>query len=251
MTVTELEVKANEGEVQTERPGLFTRVLWTFISPGRLMKELAQKPRVLLGIVLSILTQEALYFLRMPLLKESMREAAAASAKLVEEYSGQEMTAQMIEKQTDLSLKMTLVSTPVSIILGMIFTAFIFFAILKIMGGQGKFKAYLSVVSYSAVISALYIVVLFGVSFITNSLHQDISLTSLALLAPDSMSGTFLYGILKGIDVFSIWRYSVMAIGFAAVSRIKKPYVYAVVSVVFVIGLVLAGGGELALGKLM
>jgi len=246
--MAELEIKTNESEALYEEPGLFRRVLWTITSPGRLMEELARKPRVLLGMILSAISLEALYLLRLPLFKESLRSAAIASAKIMEEYTGQTMTAQMIDKQLDSSVKITLISTPFSSIIGILFSAFIFFAILKIIGGQGRFKAYLSVVSYSTIISSLYILILLGVSFITNSLHQEISLTSLATIAPDDMSGTFLYGMLKGIDVFSIWRYCVMAIGFAEVSGLKKKFVYVIVAVVFIIGLVIAGGSEMAVG---
>ncbi len=246
--MTELQTKINENEAYYDKPGLFRRVIWTITSPGKLMEELAQRPRVLLGILISAISMEALYFLRLPLFKESLRSAVIASSQLMEEYTGQAMTAKMIENQVASSLKIALISTPFTAILSILFITIIFFAILKIIGGQGKFKAYFSVVSYSSIISSLYILIVLGVSFITNSLHEDIPLTSLAIIASDDMSGTFLYGLLKGIDVFSIWRFAVMAIGFAAVSRLKKPYVYVAVAVVFIIGLLLTGGRELALG---
>lgn len=248
--MTELQTEGINEDVDVERPNLLKRISWAITSPGRLMEELAERPRVLFGMLLSAISLEALYLLRMPLLKESLRSSAAATSQLMEEYTGQAMTAKMIEEQLASTVKITLISTPFSAILGILFMTVIFFAILKILGGQGKFKAYLSVVSYSSVISSLYIIVLLIVSFITNSLHQDIPLTSLAIIAPEDMSGTFLYGLLKGLDVFSIWRQVVVAIGLVAVSRLKKSYVYIVVAAIFIIGLVLTGGGELAINAI-
>jgi len=48
-----------------------------------------------------------------------------------------------------------------------------------------------------------------------------------------------IYGLLAGIDVFAIWRYAVMAIGFTAVSKLKKKLVYAVTVLIYMIGLAL------------
>jgi hypothetical protein len=47
---------------------------------------------------------------------------------------------------------------------------------------------------------------------------------SLALLLPQEQSETFLYKFLKAFDVFSIWQYAVLAIGFAIIYKftIKK-----------------------------
>ena len=124
-------------------------------------------------------------------------------------------------------------------------------AILKLIGGQGRFKAYLSVTCYSYVVPALYTLLLIPVSFVTGSLHQDIPLSSLATLASTDMRGTFLFGILKGLDIFAIWYYAVMAIGFTAVSKLKKTYVYGVAAVIFLIGLIIAGVGETSMKAFM
>lgn len=238
-------------EVAFKQPGLFKRILWVLTSPGKLMENLAERPRVLLGLILSALSLELVYITRMPLYQDFLRESAMASSGYMESMTGQTMTAEMVEQSLPTSTIMGLIMTPVGAVIGMLFITVIFFAILKLMGGQGKFKAYLSVTGYAYVISALYFLLIIPISFVTGSLHQNAPLTSLATLASPDMAGTFFNGILKGLDIFSIWYYAVIAIGFTVVSKLKKSYVYSVVAGIFIIGLIIAGVGETALKAFM
>lgn len=230
-------------EVSYEKPGFLKRILWVLISPGKLMEDLAEKPRVLFGLLLSALSMDVLFLVRLPLYMDFLRSSMS--------LTNQAMTAELLETSLPIAAVAGLISTPIGAVIGMLFITLIFFAVLKLIGGQGKFKAYLSVTGYSYVITALYLLLLIPVSFVTGSLHQDVPLTSIATLASSDMAGTFLYGMLKGIDVFVIWNYAVMAIGFTAVSKLKKKYVYGVVAAVFLIGLIIGGAGSTALKAFM
>ena len=252
--MSEAQVDIAGGEVTREsgrQPGFFKRLLWVVTSPGRLMECLAERPRVLFGLILTAVAGDALYLARMPLYKDFLRKSSLASMDYMESLTGQKITAQMIEDSLPTAVTQGLITTPAASIIVLLFITLIFFAIFKIMGGKGRYKAYLSVTAYSYVIPAIYLLLLIPVSFVTGSLHQDVPLTSLATLAPADMSGTFLFGILKGIDVFSIWNYAVMAIGFTAVSKLKKAYVYGAVAAVFLLGLLIGAASESALGALL
>lgn len=244
--MSETQISRTNEEIPNEQPGLLKRIAWVLTSPGKLMENLAARPRVLFGLILSALSMDVLYLVRLPLYKDFLRSSTLATSDYVESLTGQALTAEMVEQGLPAATIQGLIVTPITMVIIMLFITLIFFAILKIMGGKGKFKAYLSVTSYSYVISALYILLLIPVSFVTGSLHQDVPLTSLATLASADMEGTFLYGILKGIDIFSIWYYSVMTIGFIAVSKLKKTYVYGVATAIFLIGLMIVGAGEIA-----
>lgn len=232
-------------EVSCEQPGLLKRIWWAAASPGKLMECLAQKPRVLFGLILAAVSTDVLYISRMPLYEEFTRNTLYKTSEYMESLVGQSMTAEMVEESLPKTVTQSLITTPFAMIASLLFITLVYFAILKIMGGQGKFKAYLSVMCYSYVISALYILLVIPVSFVTGSLHLDIPLTSLAILAPEEMAGTFLYGIMKGLDVFAIWHSAVAAIGFVAVSKLKKSYVYSVVAGIFIIGLLITGVGAI------
>lgn len=238
-------------EVSYTQPGLLKRIAWVLTSPGKLMENLAERPRVLFGLILSALSMDVLYLARLPLYKDLLRSTTLATSDYIESLTGQTMTAEMVEKSLPAATVQGLIMTPISMVIGLLFITLIFFAVLKIMGGQGKFKAYLSVTGYTHVISAVYLLLLIPVSFITGSLHQNVPLTSLATLASSDMEGSFLYGMLKGIDIFSIWYYAVIAIGFTAVSKLKKTYVYGVVAAIFLIGLIISGVSAAALKAFM
>ncbi len=240
--MSELQVTTLNKEESNVHPGFFKRLWWIFTSPGRLMTALSEKPKVLICMIIGALAMDIKYLVRMPLYKDMMRQAALAQSQsgLYESY-GLEMTPEMIEASLPTSMIAGLVAGPFTVILlSFLLVALIFFAILKLMGGQGKYKAYLSVVVHANMIMVLYTLLVIPISYITGSLHEAPTLTSLATLLSPDQSGTLVYTVLSAIDVFSIWYYMVLAIGFAAVSKLKKIYVYAVTAGIFLIGIIIS-----------
>jgi len=226
-------------EATVEQPGFFKRLLWVFTSPGKLMASLAEKPRVLFWLIFGSLPVLLLYIIRMPLLTDMLRQAASAQSDIYEAY-GLEMTPEMIEASLPTTIATSLIAAPLTTFAGFFLTALIFFAIFKLMSGQGKYKAYLSVVVHASIISALYILLLIPISHFTGKLHMDVPLTSLASLAPLDMAGTPFYTFLANIDIFKIWYYIVLAIGFCAVSKLKKKHVYIVTGIIFLVGVIIS-----------
>jgi uncharacterized membrane protein YeiB len=167
-----------------------------------------------------------------------LREQIAASTDYMESLMGIEMTPEMIEQSVSQGSVSGLITTGVMMLVSAVLMALIFFAIFKIMGGKGKFKAYLSVVVHSNIIIALYSLLLIPIAYLTNDLHQTIPLTSLATLVPADDVSPALLGLLVKLDIFAIWRYAVMGIGFAAVSQLKKRTAYIITGVVFLIGVI-------------
>ncbi|MGE5614531.1 MAG: YIP1 family protein [Bacillota bacterium] len=250
--MSDIRVKNANEVVACKRPGFFKRLLWVFTSPGRLAAELAEKPRVLFGLIAGALAQATLYLSRLTLYTDRIREEALRQADSgFYESFGLEMTPEMIEASLPVSVKTGLIGTPPVMIFVILFITFVFFAILKLIGGQGKFKAYLSVVVHANLIPVLYTLLCIPISFITGSLHDEVRLTSLATLASADMAGTVLYAILARIDIVSIWNYAVMAIGFTEVSKLKKKYVYSIVAGIFIIGVIISIAGTLAVKAFM
>jgi hypothetical protein len=150
------------------------------------------------------------------------------------------MTPEMIEAQLPTQIITTFIATPIGVIVMMLISALVCFAIFRIMGGEGKFKAYLSVVSHANVITVLYTLLLIPITYITGTMSLTSSITSLSTLVSKDAVSPVLYSILNSIDLFSIWYYVVAAIGMAAVSKLKKRNVYIVVAVLFVISTIIA-----------
>jgi hypothetical protein len=180
--MSDLQVRSINEEITIKRPGFFKRLIWLFISPGRLMDELAEKPRVLFWMLFWPIAFVLPLVLRWPLYLDMLREQMAASSDYMESLMGIEMTPEMIEQSVSQSSVSGLITTGILMFVSAVLMALIFFAIFKIMGGKGKFKAYLSVVVHSNIIIALYSLLLIPISYLTNDLHQSIPLTSLATL---------------------------------------------------------------------
>ncbi len=237
--MSEIQLNTINEETVCEQPGLLKRILWVFTSPGKLMANLAEKPRVLFALILAAVSTDILYLAHLPLYKDLLRASTTASSAYMESITGTAMTPEMIEQGLPRAVTYGLITTPIVLLVMLLLTTVLFFVILKIMGGEGKFKAYLSVVGYAGVITSLYTLFTLVIAYFTGSLHQSPTITSLATLVSPDSSGVVLYNVLSCIDLFKIWKYVVIAIGLAAVSKVKKKYVYSAVAVVFIIGLII------------
>ncbi len=236
--MSDIQVRNMDQEVAGTRPGFFRRLIWLFFSPGRLMDELAEKPRVLFWMIFGSLAAVIPFVVRMSLYEDMIRKSVAASSEYLESF-GIEMTPEMIEASLPSSIIAGLAGMPFETAGALALLALLFFIIMRIMGGEGKFKAYLSVVVHANIISILYNLMLTAVSYYSGSLHQTAALTSLASLVSPDVTDPYIYGLLAGIDVFMIWRFAVMAIGFTAVSKLKKKQVYIATAVIYIIHIAL------------
>ncbi len=249
--MSDLQTNLINEELPEKKMGFIQRVVGVITSPGKVMENLAAKPRILFPLFLVAFSQLALILIRMPLYQDSLRKAFQASSKVTESLTGVKVTPEMIEKNLSQGMTTNLITTPLGSLFGWFLITVVFFAIIKIAGGQGKFKQYLSVIGYAYVISALYLLITLCVSYFTGSLHLDIPLTSIGNAFGDGMKGSFLFGMIKGLDVFKIWYYAVIAIGLQVVSGFKKSTIYGIVAIVFTITLLIAGAGEAAMGAYM
>jgi hypothetical protein len=236
--MSDLQIRNINEEVAVKRPGFFKRLLWLFLSPGKLMNELSEKPRVLFWMIFAPVAFVLPFIVRWPLYLDMLRVQTAAQSDYMESLMGIEMTPEMIEQSVSQGSTYGLVAVAGQMLASSLIIALIFFAILKIMGGTGKYKAYLSVVVHSNIIIVLYSLLLIPISYFTNDLHQSVPLTSFATLVSTEDINPYLMGLLVKLDIFAIWRYAVMGIGFAAVSKLKKNTVYIITAVIFLIGLI-------------
>lgn len=249
--MSDIPIKLSDEKITGNGMGFLSRVTGIIVSPERVMESLAARPRIIFPLILTAVSLPALFASRLSLYEDFLRQSTIAGSKFTESLTGIKMTSEMLEQSISKGLYMSLVTTPLGALFGWLLITVIFFAIFKIAGGKGRFKQYFSVTGYSYVIMTLYYIIVLGASFFTGSLHQDISLTSIANLLGSGMRGKFLFGVLKGMDIFAVWYYTVMAIGFTKVSCFKKSTVYGIVAGVFIIGLLIAGAGEVSIGALM
>lgn len=249
--MSDLQVRSINEEIAIKRPGFFKRLFWLFLSPGKLMDELSEKPRVLFWLFFAPIAFVLPSVIRWPLYLDMLREQMAASSDYMESLMGIEMTPEMIEQRLAQGSVSGLISTGVVMLVSALLMALIFFAIFRIIGGKGKYKAYLSVVVHSNIIIVLYSLLIIPISYLTNQLHQSIPLTSLATLVPADEVSPALLALLAKLDIFAIWRYAVMGIGFTAVSKLKKRTVYIITAVIYLIGVIYVVGVSAVASQLM
>ena len=230
------------GEYNYPKMNFIQRVFGVIFSPGKVMQDLEQKPRILFALLLTLLTPVVMILSVFPMYLEFTRSTLEATfAKM-----NTQMTAEMTAKQIDQALNIAKITGPIG---GAVAAAAMWFlgalvlwTIIKILKGEGRYKQILSVTGYSAVIAALSAIV----TIITTQLigtFSEVSLTSLASFLPN-MKGSFLYGAAKTIDVFSIWQYIVIAIGAATVSKLDKKKVYIIVACIFAVLMIYTGAME-------
>lgn len=224
------------------------RVLGVLVSPSKTMDDLCVKPRVLFPATLMAFSPLLLIGLRFPLYKEFIRRSVEMSAQIQAEMFNMQMTAEQIEQSVSIQSIVGLVSTPISSVIGWVIGTAILFGIIKIFGGQGKFKQYLSITGYAGVITLFNYILITLVSFVTNNIYLDIPLTSIANVLPQEMEGSFIFGLIKCIDLFSIWGMAVTAIGAAIVSKLSKAKIYSIAAALYLVQMMFAGFAEAAKG---
>ena len=235
--MTETQLNYSTGELPANDMNLLQRVKGVIFSPGRTMESLVEKPKLLLPLIMIAVAQLGLYLARFSIYQEYMRNS------LTDAFTGLAMTAESIER---FILIFGTAGTSLSALFGWFMTTVIFFAIFKIFGAGGKFKQYMSITGHAYIITVLYFLLVLAASFLTGSLHMDLSLTSVANLLPADISGSFLYGMAMEIDIFLIWYFCVIAIGMAAISGFKKRNAYILVAAVYAVGLIISGFGAIA-----
>ena len=226
-------------EVDYSKMSFIKRVFGVVCFPGKVMQSLEQKPRVLFGILMTALAPLALILATLPMYMEFTRGLLQATyAKM-----NLEITEQQLEQTLSISQYSAIIGGPIAAVVMLLIYALVIWGIVKIFKGQGKFKQFLSVTGYAAVISVISTIVSIITTRITG-VFSDVSFTSIASLIPE-MKGSFIYGMSKMIEVFSIWQYVVIAIGVTTVSKLSKKKVYIFIACIFVVLAIYSGIAEI------
>jgi hypothetical protein len=242
-----LQVNTNQDNSyeDTIKMNFFQRLFGVIFSPADTMKCLAEKPRILFGLLLTLITPVVYIFGIFPMYKEYMRSTLEAT------YA--KMNVQMTPQQIDNISNISTITSPVTLILvaaaSLFLGTLILWAIVKLFKGEGTYKQYLSVSCYTAVIAAISTIVAIILTHVTGSFSK-IGFTNLASLLPD-MSGNFLYGMAKGLDLFLIWQYIVIGIGTATISKLSKNKVFVIIGCIFAAILIYYGAQEIYTARVL
>jgi len=227
---------STDGKIQNQpehqsNMNFFQRLIGIIVSPIKTIDDLIEKPRILFPILSMGFGLLVLYLLRYELYTEYVHEALVRSL----ESMGQTLAPEQIEAYLQMTVPISLISSAiVPIITWFVITAVIF-GVVKIFKGEGSFKQYLSILGYAGVVTLLYYIICIATSFMTGKLMLDASLTNITNLFMPDIRGTYVYGIIRSIGLFSIWYYALVAVGVARLSKISKEKVFSMVTVIFII----------------
>lgn len=216
---------------EVERLSLGKRIIGVIFSPIATMKNIAQKPDVAAPIIWTALGTLLLYLSRYSLYVDYTKEVMVKSLAA----KHQTLTPGMIDAAVNMYAKLGVAIVPITTVITILIMALVLWLLSKIFGGTGRYKQFVSVTGYAYIITLIYTILTFAASFYTQSIILN---TSLALLF-QGMKGSYLYGILRGIDPFSIWYFIVLAFGVSEAGKISKGKAFTVTGLVYIVTLLI------------
>jgi hypothetical protein len=196
------------------------RIIGVFFSPGETFAQVDRKPNW--GVPLLLLTVATFAFVyftlsislpeQLAMQREKMEETGAPSTQI-------DKSMEMIEKFGKIA---GLVGAVVGPCIGILIASLWFWFVGNvILSGEAPYMKVVSMYTYASMISVLDMIVKLPLILMKGS--SQVQLNGTVFLSEDQ-SQTLIYHVLQSLDVFAIWRYAVLAIGFAAIYKfsIKK-----------------------------
>lgn len=235
-----------------------SRLIGVFFSPGETFKEIGLAPKVVVPlIVLAILGALVGFAMaeRLDAVKIASMgiEKAVADGKMTQEQAAPQLEAM---KKNATLIKATF---PLFGVIGSMVTVFAVAGIFKlaslVLGTENTFMPILGVTAYaylaiSIVTSIVLVVLLFLKSpdefDMQNPIGSNLGAVLTMFVSKESLP-KFILTLANWVDVFSIWRLSLLAIGYAAVSRRLKTGSAAMTLIVLYVGAALVAATWAAL----
>jgi hypothetical protein len=213
----------------------FSRLIGVYFSPGETFQEIGRAPRVLVPLLIMMVIGALVGYL--------MIERIGVQNFFKKQYEQAVMAGQMTQEQADQALErvssgaiaaVTKYSFPiggaVQGVIAALFVAGLFKLFSMLMGAENDFKPVLSVTLYamlavSLISSTLFIILLFLKSpeeiDIQNLVGSNLR-ALLSLVVGENGLPKFIMALARWVDLFAIWIITLLAIGYAAVSRRLK-----------------------------
>lgn len=189
-------------------PSLPTRLAWVFVSPGRLMERLAERPAWAGALMVgALLVAASVALTPFELLMEANRTAAMESGADVPEMGE---TAEQVMRVFIPAFSVVSIGLMTAIFAGVYTVVFAF-----VLGDEGTYRQYLAVVSHAWFIPALFALLLVPLKISAG----DAQLTlNLGLFMPFLPEG-YLQNLFRFLDLTQIWSVLIIAQGAHTIDR--------------------------------
>lgn len=195
-------------EASAPLPSLPTRLLWVFVSPGKLMHRLAEDPRWLTALLVSAAVVGVSMALVPPeLMFEIQRQAAIERGAELPEMGESAINAMRVI--------IPVASTLSTLIFSFVFAGLYTVIFAFVLGDEGRYTQYLAAVTHAWFIAALFGLLVTPLRIATGDPQYTLNLASFFFFLPDG----YLYNVFRALDLTQIWSTLVIAQGIHAIDR--------------------------------
>ena len=221
-----------------EKPmGGASKVFNIFLEPKKVFESLKIKPTWLIPFIIVALLGTGFYYYTYPFIMHQQVEKIKSNEKIPDEQK-----QNIIEKMTEQNHPplWQLPFAPVGALLVFaILSAVLFFVFNVLLGGDSTFRRVFSVYAYSSLIAIPSMIVKFPLIMIKKDVGVQ---TSLALLLSADSKDTFLYRILSGFDIFTIWQMILISLGMGVLYKYSTKKAFTAVFVLWLIWIIAKSG---------
>jgi hypothetical protein len=239
-------------EPQPAGMGEFARLTGVFFEPGKTFADVARRPSwfvpmlltVLFGLIFCVVVGQRIGWDNI-----AQQQMEKRMATMQPEQREQAM------KQADLTKKITQVSAYVITVIGpaigyLIAAAVLLGIVAGILSAPVKFKQVFAIMCYAGMVGVVQVVLMIVVVFLKKNpadfdIQHPLAFNAGALMDPNGSK--FLFALASALDVFSLWRILLIAVGLKAAAGKKLSFggaLFAVLlpwAVMVLIGATLAG----------
>ena len=208
-----------------------------FTNPSQAFTSLVAKPNWILPVIIFFILGIASGYLTQDIQTNLAKERIAANEKMSEEMKDQILAQMEAQASSPFKHVQMIVGVLLVVLVPIFFVAAVFLLTGNfVLGGESNYKTMLAVYSWGSMIGVLETIIKIPMMLASKSVH---AYTSLAILFDTSEAGTALFKFANAIDVFSLWRVALWAIGFGIAYKFSKEKSYTAIGLLYVIYVVL------------
>lgn len=202
---------------ETCRPNLLQRIFGIFASPKKILEDVACRPDWAAPFIIILLATLILTQLCLPAI---LADAEKAIEQAIEK---QQLPAEQTERAREIGMAYTknfsaITAGAYTIVASVIAAAILLFVGNIVLGGKANFRQVFSIYLWTGLVGILAYLIRVPVALQQGTMKVYLGP---AVLFPPEAEQSALFRIAAALDVFTIWRVILLAIGFAAIYRLS------------------------------
>ena len=209
----------------TETPqagmGFVQRVIGVFTAPGKTFEDVANKPTVLMPLLLVMLFAGANAYIIAPISGKDQADLMSRSAffeRMIPDKETREQQLEEMRNPTTITRVLAIVQSAVGTLVFLVIFALVYWGLGNLLGGEPTFKKMLSMLAFAGMISVVAAHLVRLPLIIAKDTVFGVSLSPVVFF-PDAPVTSPTFRLLSALSVFAIWSVVVTGIGFARVSN--------------------------------